>query len=533
MKSVRNIMDSLRFEDGVVYVPFLVKGSLVAAPGLSRSQVESAFKNCENQVDYIKLPDAQIVRGKIIDRRTLRYTGEYQYRVMPVVNPWELVETDIDALAHGLYSLPVDGILSYLDAVSSVLGKNRPLLDQVLEIERPTSPYPDIFLDAWFRSLTRGWGREEAASMISNELSSWGKPGSAFLDGWVELPAEVAPGAMPNLSHNVFPGSGKRFYNPGRALLRAMPTRQLHITAGNTPDVLLVSALRAILTKSAAVIKLPAGGTLTGALFAIAAAAEPCHPLTRHLSLVYWQGGDETVEKVLFDSGAFDRIVVWGDPATVASVRSRTVFTRIISLNPRYGISLIGCEAFNGSLEEVAVRAAADSMFYNQRACASSLVHYIEAGPDEVEQYAGVLCRMLAEWDEKAPQFVSPSAVGRIKQLKRGRYGSGRWFINEGDGRYSSGVVIVGNEFDINEHPASRLVVVRPVVSLSDAMKYINPGVSSAGVYPESRRTGLRDAIAARGVSSVLPLGEAGRMFPGMPHDGMPVLSQLVDWKTA
>jgi hypothetical protein len=524
-------MDSLRFEDGVVYVPFLVKGSLVAAPGLSRSQVESAFKNCENQVDYIKLSGAQIVREKIVDRRTLRYTGEYQYRVMPPVNPFELLERDIEGLVSGIYSLPVESILSYLDDISSAIKDNRQITERILEIERLVSQYPDIFLDAWFGDLTRGWVRESAASMINNELSLWRKPGSAFLDSWVELP--VVPVATHSLSGSTVPVLKKCSINSNKALVRAMPTRQLHITAGNTPDVPLVSALRAILTKSAAVIKLPIGGILSGALLAVTAAAEPCHPLTGHLSLVYWQGGDETVEKVLFASGAFDRVVVWGDPATVASVRSRAMFTRIISLNPRYGISLIGREAFNGSLEEAAERAAADSLIYNQRACASSLVHYVEAGPDEAEQYAGVLCRILAEWDEQAPQFVSSSISGRIKQLKRGRYVSSRWFINQRNGDYSSGVVIVGDEFDISEHPASRLIVVRPVSSLEDALKYVHPGVSSAGVYPESRRAGLQDNLAARGVSSVLPLGDVGRVFAGMPHDGMPVLSQLVDWKNA
>ena len=43
----------------------------------------------------------------------------------------------------------------------------------------------------------------------------------------------------------------------------------------------------------------------------------------------------------------------------------------------------------------------------------------------------------------------------------------------------------------------------------------------------------LRDQIAASGVSNVLPLGQCERIVPGAPHDGMMVLSELVDWKTA
>ena len=33
-------------------------------------------------------------------------------------------------------------------------------------------------------------------------------------------------------------------------------------------------------------------------------------------------------------------------------------------------------------------------------------------------------------------------------------------------------------------------------------------------------------------MSNVPPLGQAGYTYPGMPHDGMLVLSELVDWKT-
>jgi len=62
-------------------------------------------------------------------------------------------------------------------------------------------------------------------------------------------------------------------------------------------------------------------------------------------------------------------------------------------------------------------------------------------------------------------------------------------------------------------------------------LKYIHPGISTVGVYPEERRLNLRDMISAKGASNVLRWGIAREIFAGMPHDGMLVLSQLVDWK--
>ena len=77
-----------------------------------------------------------------------------------------------------------------------------------------------------------------------------------------------------------------------------------------------------------------------------------------------------------------------------------------------------------------------------------------------------------------------------------------------------------------------RLVVVRPVARLSDAIGLLTPAVSTVGVAPESCRLELRDRIAAAGVSNIMPLGECERAYAGMPHDGLRMLSELVNWTT-
>jgi hypothetical protein len=316
------------------------------------------------------------------------------------------------------------------------------------------------------------------------------------------------------------------------ALIRAMPTRQLHVTAGNAPEVPWISALRLILSKSVGTIKLPFGATLSGALLALVMlAAVPDHPLTRNLSIVYWQGGDESIENVLFAPGGFDRIVVWGSPEAVASIRARTPFTRTICFNPRYGVSLIGREAFAGDLEGVAFAAATDVMIYSQKACTSSQVQYVEGTETQVKAYARCLAEILHRWDELAPPFVPPEVRGQVKRMKRGKYLGADWLLNTEEGEFTSGVVCMDSEFDILDHPMSRLVVVRRMESLMDALSYLHSGVSTVGVYPETQRLQLRDFIAARGVSNILPLGQCERIFPAAPHDGMIVLAELVDWK--
>jgi hypothetical protein len=115
--------------------------------------------------------------------------------------------------------------------------------------------------------------------------------------------------------------------------------------------------------------------------------------------------------------------------------------------------------------------------------------------------------------------------------MKCGRYANARWYLNNKDNDFTSGVVLISGELDILDHPASRLVVIRPVAALDEALKYIHQSVSAVGVFPEERRLELKDRILARGVSSVFPLGQCEKVFAGMPHDGMMILNQLVDWK--
>jgi len=205
----------------------------------------------------------------------------------------------------------------------------------------------------------------------------------------------------------------------------------------------------------------------------------------------------------------------------------------VLTFNPRYGVSFIGREAFPEHTEEVALRASADSMIWNQKACIASLVHYIEGTDADAAAYAEKLAGLMKKWDEAMPNLVPPAVAGQVQRMRRGKLAGARWFVNRRKGRFQSAVVCVPGEFDIMDHPMWRVIVVRRVDSLEDCLKYLHPAVSTVGVFPESRRIRLRDRIAARGVSNIVPLGENERLVRGAPHDGMMVLAELVDWKTA
>jgi hypothetical protein len=533
-------------KDNIVRVPFLIKGTLRVPPVVGMDRIQEAFSAKEeatgkppNAVTTVRLEDAQVLREPIMDRETMRTTDEFVYQVLPAFDAEELIERDFDRVVDELYNLPFEEVLDFLGKLSSALSSCPELLDALQQVFRRTATVADMYIDFSFTSLGYLLNPDAAREMVDSELSSFGIQGSRFMDNWVQ----VSDTSMDGLSGQLCPTEAKEtsgdYKSPEKMYLRAMPTRQLHLTAGNAPAIPIISTCRAISLKSPAVIKSPYGATLGGALVSLAACAvAPDHPSVRNLSIVYWPGGDESVEDVFFGAEAFDRIVIWGAPDAVASVKRRALFTKLVTLNPRYGMSWIGREAFeNGEYKEAARRAAIDTMVWNQKACIASSLHYVEGDENQVMAYAEAVQKELAEWDRVAPNFLDPAAQGQIRRLRRGKLMNAQWLANkqnEGDKKnegISSVVIVVKGEFDMMDHTLSRMVIVRPVSRLEDALPYLNNSVSTVGLFPESRRMELCDRILARGVSTSYPLGMADRMSTGLAHDGMKVYSELMDWK--
>ncbi|HEY0759561.1 MAG TPA: acyl-CoA reductase [Acidisarcina sp.] len=526
--------------EGVVRCPLLVKGRLIDPPDVDRDSISRAFAaldQCRGCADayqtYVAAGNAQVLRHREIDRQSMLATGRWIYTVMPSVEAKELVETDIDRLTFELYSLPYDSVLEWLRLVSTAIQRETELVSRVRDIDRTISEHPDAFGDIAYLALAFLFAPENATASVDSELSQHGVPGRRLLDEWVEMPVTRIPGPVHVVSADMLPDAFKKDFSSQKVLVRAMPTRQLHITAGNSPLVPVLSLLRAVWTKSPCALKLPSGAILAGGLVAlIAATAAPLHPITQHLSMVYWQGGDENSERTLFSPGAFDRIVVWGSPDSIASVRRRAGFTKVIYFNPRYSVSFIGRDALrDGDLDDVAARAVCDSMIENQKACIASLVHYVEGSVEDAERYAEAVERALARWDAQLSHPLLNSHRALLKRMERGVFLDATVRFHQVAGAYRSGVVIAPHDFGIKDHPMCRLIVVRPVSDLDECLRFLHPGVATVGIFPDDRRQSLRDRVAARGVSNVVPLGHAGAAVAGSSHDGMLVLSELVDWK--
>lgn len=516
--------------DGVVRLPTLVKGELVYPRAVAAAELVAAAQRAPGPAaapSSFRLEDLQVIREPVLDPQSLAFDGQWRFLVLARPDPRRLVEDDPAELARSLYALPFADVLDYVAELRDLLRANR---DAVVAAggRIQGGPLDPRLLALVFDMLPGILDPALLAEAVDRELGADGVPGRRYLDGWVEVDTRAPRGMTARIAAEVFetPARAPAF----RPSLRAVPTRQLHITAGNSPLVPLVSLLRGLATKGACVVKSPAEACAASAILAAAMhAVDDRHPITRHTSLVYWPGGDQAIEDALFAPGAFDRVVVWGSAETVRSVQLRSQ-AKTLTFNPRYGLSLIGREAFAGRLGEVAARATIDTLIWEQRACTASLVHYVEGDEEAVLEYCRALQAALARWDRALPRPVPRATLGRLRLLRRGELMRATWFENGVPPEVTSAVAYAPGPFDLALHPMSRLVVVRRLERLEDVVPFLSSAASSVGVFPEVAIPRLRDVLTAAGVSNVFPLGECERGYPGIPHDGMRVLSELVNW---
>src|SRR5947209_12507218 len=94
MRSLCESLHLLHDDGGVVRVPMLVKGKIVAPPKIARDAIIAAFEGKPDDVTHVNLENAQVLREPIIDRKTMQHTGAWQYQVLARLDPLALIERD-------------------------------------------------------------------------------------------------------------------------------------------------------------------------------------------------------------------------------------------------------------------------------------------------------------------------------------------------------------------------------------------------------------------------------------------------------
>jgi len=399
---------------------------------------------------------------------------------------------------------PISEVMDVLEALGQRLTRDPDgVLAEALERNMKTNPLPRDLMERAYANVGRGFARDRMQFILDQELG-----GSDVVDGWREIDTL----------------SGR----PAR--VRAFPPRLIHVLAGNGPGVSAGSILRGGLVKGANLFKLPSNDLFTApALLRELAAVAPGHPVTRSFSAVYWKGGDEAVERMLFRPQYFDKLVAWGGDA---AIRSALQYIgpgfELVSFDPKTSISMIGREAFvsEEAIQEAARHAAHDATILNQQACIASRFQFVEASEADADRFAEALQKELGKPRPLASTEPWPTPEGVREEVEALRDMPDFYRIWGG---YTGEGCVIRSEDPVDFHPDGKVVNVVPVERLEDAVRHVNVATQTVGVHPPQRKLRLRDALAAAGAQRIVTLGQASPEM-GLPHDGFYPLQRFVRW---
>src|SRR3546814_12431499 len=94
----------------------------------------------------------------------------------------------------------------------------------------------------------------------------------------------------------------------------------------------------------------------------------PDPPMSRHISVAYWKGGDEAIEEAIYDPRGVEKIIAWGGFDSVKHItRYLQAGIDLITQDPKLSGTIIGKEAFadNTTFIQVDNRHALDNGAHN------------------------------------------------------------------------------------------------------------------------------------------------------------------------
>ena len=423
---------------------------------------------------------------------------------LPLANPMAMAD---------LQEVPFEEILDVLEALGRALDFDKnPYMKEAYEAGLQASSYPASILRQSYVALPFAFAREALRELAETRI------GIDYLEGWVE-----------------------RRLADGRELrVRAFGARSVHIPAGNGGLVSAVTIIRNAITRSDAVVKAPSNDPLTAlAIARTLADVAPNHPLTKHLAVAYWKGGDTQLEERLFRPEHVEKIVAWGGMASVKHVtRYIQPGLELIALDPKRSASIIGPEAFESeaTLREVALRAATDIGVANQEACASARVLYVLSGTDaDGLARANRLGEAIYQALQGLPEHISTPALRTDLEL-RDHLDASRlnedWFRVIG-GEHGEGAIIVSQmdePVDYSPLLSGRVANLVPVDDVSRVTDAVTAYTQTVGIYPESLKRELRDRLPLFGAQRLTSLGYACHVTVAMPQDAIEPLRRMCKW---
>jgi Acyl-CoA reductase (LuxC) len=459
-----------------------------------------------------------VARGETITDSLVTYEGRrggLTFSTPDTAKYFAKLTLSTPSMIGDLYQLTFDDILDYLVELGNNLhlDKNE-YLAQALEVSKITSGLSDSVLEAAYTNMHKLFNRDTIREIAETSV------GLEYLEGWV-------------------PSSR----NDGRKVnIRAFGARSIHIVAGNLPEATAATIVRNAITRSDALIKTPSNDPMTAVAFAqTMIKMDPAHPMTRHVAVAYWRGGDEAIESRLYQPRNVEKIVAWGGFASVKHIsKYLQPGIDLITLDPKLSASIVGKQVFASeqSMADVAVRMAIDVAAYNQEACVNARVIYVECDMDEtgiakLNRLGDMMQKCIAHLPAAITSKPKPGSVSKdlVDELAAIAFSEDSYHVFGKD--INDGIVVVSqfdDPVDFSGKLANRVANLVPVPSIEAAISFVAAETQTIGVYPESLKKNIRNQLAFFGGQRLVSLGYAAHLSLATPQDGIEPIRRMCKW---
>ena len=296
----------------------------------------------------------------------------------------------------------------------------------------------------------------------------------------------------------------------GRRIRANGPLLTFHVGAGTVPGVSVTSMIRALLVKSAVLLKPGMGDVVLPVLFA-EALAEEAPELSDAMAVTYWPGGSSPLEGLALQRA--EAVVAYGGDEAIESLRARTPVTaRFIAYHHRLSVGLVGREALTTARAPRVARMAARAVsMFDQRGCVCPHAIYVEeGGAVDPGGWAALLASAMADLETELPGgYLTASEASAVHQARgsaeiREVTGSGVRVLRADESFWT---VILEDEIGFTPSCLNRVVSLFPTPDLLRCCRFLGRG-----------RALLTDRGGRRGRGSPTDVG--GGALPGRRHTG-------------
>ncbi len=298
-----------------------------------------------------------------------------------------------------------------------------------------------------------------------------------------------------------------------------------HVIAANTPLLAWVSIIRALLVRSASLVKLPSGPAAEWGRLFLRSLTDVSPGLADGVTLYQWPGGTAELDAALCRSA--DVVMAHGSDDTMHALRGLCPpETPLVGYGHRVSLAVL---PRGTATPEALLGLARDVLLYDQGGCLSPQTVFVEGGWPETlhaaEQLAAALRHAAIDYPLSVRSAHAAPAVREARALAFMEPDCRVWAGEEG--RWT---VIARPVLEFTPSPTFGVVSVQPLASLSDlpeAVAAVAPVLQGCAAAGE----GIADRLP--GVSRLCPPGQLQAPPLRWRQDGRDVLRVLLTPRAA